>query len=690
MSGLYSKQDPSEWWAYGRDTSNNRYTPLKQINPKTFAQLELVAQWDLPINKVPIWKFPNKQFGPNEGTPIKVGKYLYTVTAASQVAKFDLDTLAPALDSNGNPIIFDPVIYESYSVSQIGFMHRGLIYWQDEQGQHSRLFLTQGNGKLVALDLENLRPIASFGDSGVVPFHPPIADPSKPLRYGVTSPPVVCNGVVITGSAIPDLIKDSPPARGNVQAFDAISGDPLWSFNTVPSNQEMQALGLDPDEEWINNSNANAGQTNVWTLMSADEDLDLVYLPIGSANNDSYGGGRLGNNLFSQALVALEGSTGKVRWYQQLVRHGIWDYDIPAAPNLVDITVDGQVEKLVIQVTKQAFAYVYNRETGKPRWDLVEAAVPASTVPGEKAASTQPIPSKPLPFDHQGVFTEDSQDLLGRSIKANVIDFTPALNKQTKEVLGKYTYGSLYSPPVVMDEGTRGTLQVPGYIGGASWAGAVVNQSTGQLYVSSVTDPFVNAVQAQTEGDNTNYRYFVVPSKNWRIKTAENENISYSLPILSPPWGRITAIDLQSGEHSWPSARAVGRRPREDLNKAVGAENVPKGDLGWNRRTHLLATPTLLIGCQEPGRVVLGYNDAHEHTLMYSFVPEDPLHRTMNAYDPATGELLASHFVPSQAQGALISFEHQGLQYIAYPSGGYNLAAKVLLFRLPKAEEVRA
>lgn len=695
MSGIYSSQASSEWWAYGRDTFNNRFTPLQQITAENFAQLTLVAQWSLPSNDVPIWKFPNKQFGPNEGTPLKVGQFLYTVTAASQVAKFDLNTLSPALDSNGEPIIYDPKIYESFSVSQIGFVHRGLIYWHDDNGQNPRLFLTRGDAKLVALNIDTLQPITSFGDNGFISFHPPITEANQPLRFGATSPPVVCNGVVITGCSIPDLVKDRNPPKGNVLAFDAVTGQARWSFNTVPSNQELRSLGLNPDDEWRNNSNAAAGQTNVWTIMSADEELDLVYLPIGSANNDSYGGERLGNNLFSQALVALDASTGKVRWYQQLVRHGIWDYDIPAAPNLVDIEVAGQVQKLVVQVTKQAFAYVFDRVSGTPRWDLVEAEVPASSVPGEEAASTQPIPTKPLPFDHQGVYPNDAKDLIGRDIKANVIDFTPELKEKTMDVLSLYSYGSLYSPPVVFDEGLRGTLQVPGYIGGASWAGAVVNQSTGQLYVSSVTDPFVNAVEAkkstavagEDDPNDSQYNYFVVSGDKWRLKTLESMRENHPFPILSPPWGRITSISLESGEHSWPAPLPVGRGPRELLIKEVGAKNLPEGDLGWNRRTHLLATPKLLIACQEADRTAIGYSDNGKHTLMYSFIPEDPLYRTLNAYDLGSGQLLASVYVPSHAQGALMSFEHNGMQYIAYPAGGYNLDAKVLVFRLPRAEE---
>lgn len=686
---LYATQGDSEWWAYGRDTFNNRYSPLRQITRENFSSLELVAQWHLPSNDIPMGSFPNKQFGPNEGTPIKVGRYLYTVTAASQVAKFDLETLAPATDDTGAPVVFDPKIYEHYSVSQIGFVHRGLIYWHDKQGKNARLFLAQGDARLLALDPDTLKPIADFGVAGEVQFHQHRTTPGAPLRYCATSPPIVCNGVVIVGSTIPDLVNDCNPPKGNVQAFDALTGAPRWSFNTVPSNQEMVALGLDPDDEWANNANATAGQSNVWTVMSADESLGLVYLPIGSANNDSYGGHRLGNNLFSHALVALEVATGKVRWYQQLVRHGLWDYDLPAAPNLVDIKVNGRVEKLVVQVSKQAFAYVFNREDGTPRWELVEVATAASGVPGEQAAPTQRVPRKPLPFDRQGVYREAGQDLLGRPVEANIFDFSPASRTRTLKVLDQYVCGPLFTPPVMKTEAVLGTLQLPGYLGGASWAGAVVNPENGQLYVSSVTEPYINAVEAtpdNPDADAGRYNYFVVNPANWRPRDPAHPSQTYPLPLFQPPWGRITAIDLYSGDHAWASPVAVGQGPRDMLARWVGEEHLPDELLGWNRRTHLLVTPTLLIGCQEPGRQAFGYSDEGGDILMYSLLPEDPLQRTLNAYDPQTGELLASLYVPGQAQGALMSFEYRNQQYIAYPVGGYNLTARVLLFRLPEQQ----
>lgn len=681
MKEIYAKQDASEWWAYGRDTFNNRFTPLAQIDRNNFKHLTLVASWSLPCNDVPMGSFPNKQFGPNEGTPLKVGKFLYSVTAASQVAKFDLENLAPAMDKQGNTILYDPLIYKNRAASQIGFVHRGLIYWQDERGENGRLFLTQGDAQLVALDAESLRPIETFGVGGFVSLHKHRSPSGASLRYSVTSPPVVCNGVVVVGCAIPDLLRDNRAPKGSVQAFDSITGEPCWSFNTIPSNEEMRILGLDPDAQWQNNSNATTGQANVWSIMSADETLGMVYLPVGSGSNDSYGGHRLGNNVFSQSLVALDAKTGKIRWFQQLVRHGLWDYDVPAAPSLVDIEVDGRIEKLVVQVTKQAFAYVFNREDGTPRWNIVEASVPPSKVPGEIVSPTQPVPVLPLPFDQQGVYFEVGQDLLGRQVEANVLDFTPALKAKSIQVLQQYTCGPLFTPPTVMGEETMGTLQLPGFVGGASWAGGVFNRETGQFFVSSVTDPFINAVEDTST--TSNYNYMLVNPFYWRPKDPDNINLTYPLPLFKPPWGRITAIDLDTGDTAWPEPRAVGRGPRELLERFLGVGSIPSGDLGWSLRTHLLATPTLLVASQEANRFAYGYSDSNYDTLMYSLQPEDPMHRTLNAYDPATGELIDKIYVPTQAQGALMSFEFDGMQYIAYPAGGYNLNAQVLLFRLP-------
>ncbi len=651
-----SKLD-KDWWSYAGDPGSSRYRQ-SCIGKDDVQRLTVRSVWDLPLDHAMLAPRETTQFGPNEGTPLKVGNALYTVCAPSIVARFDLDSMQAAKTANGDPIVYDPELYREAAPHMIGFVHRGLTYWK--QGQLERIFLACGDATLRALDLD-LRPIEEFGNKGTVDVAPNPA----PRLLTMTSPPAVCGDVVIVGSAIGDLNQTHAPARGDVRAYHAVSGAPLWTFETIPSGDTI--LGQSIESDWGAGSNRRNGHANVWAPMSVDEDAGLVYLPVSSAYNDAYGGDRPGDNRHSQSIVALDVKTGQVRWEFQFIRHDLCDYDPPAAPVLIDVTDNGTVHKLVVQVTKQAFAYVLDRHTGEPRWPIIDRPVPRSSIPGECACATQPIPTIPKPFDQQGLYVEKGLDAHGESIEPNVNSLSETLREQILEVLQSYQHGPLFTPPTERTQDNGGTIQFPGYLGGASWAGAVADPVRQCMYVSSITRANVNAVELDAESET----WFTAGYKSWTVRDSKGEPFPY--PLLQPPWGRITAIDLVSGEHLWQ--QPVGEGPRQALAQAFDDINLPDGELGWPRRVHLLGTPHVLFAAQEADRKPTGLN-VESHVVQYSFEPDKP---ELRAYDPDNGALLTALNLPQHAQGALMHFSHKGREYIAIPTGGFDLPAQIVI-----------
>jgi quinoprotein glucose dehydrogenase len=349
---------------------------------------------------------------------------------------------------------------------------RGVAYWKDAARDDQRLFLVSGE-QLVALDAKTGQPIREWGEAGKVNLRQGIP---RIDEYRWNGAPIVCRDTVIVGSAVSDnpTSKEMPP--GSVRGFDAVTGRLKWVFNPIPQPGEVG------HETWENGSSAYSGNANVWTVMSADAELGYAYLPMSTPTNDWYGGHRLGSNLFAESLVCLECESGRRIWHFQMVHHGLWDYDNPAPPNLVDITVSGKPIKAVAQVSKQAFTYVFDRITGQPVWPIEERPVPPSDVPGERTSPTQPFPTKPAPFDRQGLTIDD------------LIDLTPELRNEAVEIVSKYKYGPLFTPPSVNNGdagGTLGTVQLPGWVGGADWNGAAFDPETHILYVPSITAPIV-------------------------------------------------------------------------------------------------------------------------------------------------------------------------------------------------------
>jgi quinoprotein glucose dehydrogenase len=392
-------------------------------------------------------------------------------------------------------------------------------------------------------------------------------------------------------------------------------------------------------------------------MFSADEELGLVYMPVTAPTSDMYGGHRLGDNLFSQSIVAVEAATGKRVWHYQTVHHDLWDYDPPAAPMLVDITVDGRRIKALVALTKQAYAYVLDRATGEPVWPIVERPAPQSNVPGERTSPTQPIPTKPPPFDLQGA-TED-----------NLIDFTPELRAEALEIVKRYTIGPLFTPPTVRDDrpgGKLGTIQLPGSAGAASWTGGAFDPETQLLYVPSSYSPFVADLEP---GDpaRTNLRY-VKGRRTWGPAGPRG------LPLFKPPYGRITALDMSKGEIAWQVANGDG--PRD--NPAIA--HLKLGDLGNTGHSAPLVTRTLLFVGEGSDAMVVGGRVPPD--MPFDTAPNygEPWFR---AYDKRTGAVVAEHRLPAGTTGAPMTYMHRGKQYIVVAVGGREADPEWVALSLP-------
>src|SRR5665213_2566233 len=426
-----------EWPAYASTAAAALYSPLTQIDAGNAKNLHVVWRWksaDQAIRNADPTVGPSQA---NESTPLMIGGVLYTSTSLSEVAAIDAAT-------GMTKWVYDPKIYQNGLglPANLGWLHRGVAYWRN--GDDERIVILTAFAKMIALDAKTGQPVESFGKDGRIDLAQGLRRPVDPNYYTMTSPPMIVRGVIVVGSSVFDFWGKRPSPPGDVRGFDVVTGRLLWTFHTVAQGEEPGA------ETWQNDSWKEVGNANVWAPMSADEELGYVYLPVSTPTNDYYGGDRPGDGLYGESLVCLDVATGKIVWHYQLVHHGLWDYDPPAAPNLIDITVDGKPIKAVAQVTKQVFVYVFDRVTGKPVWPIEEQPVPASNVPGERASSTQPFPTKPAPFDLQGVRDED------------LIDLSPEVHQEAIDIVAKYDHGPLFTPPSL-----RGTVTLPS-VGGVN------------------------------------------------------------------------------------------------------------------------------------------------------------------------------------------------------------------------------
>jgi quinoprotein glucose dehydrogenase len=516
-ASLVAAQRPTssqvEWLYYGGDQGGTKYSPLTDIGPDNLQRLQVAWQWKH-------WETPLKEYdtvpGFNESTPLMIDGVLYVTTPYNSIAAVDAET-------GKERWRFDGGAYELGQVlSGSGWKLRGTAFWRD--GGRMRLFLNSRH-RLFSLDPQTGKPDPSFGNGGVVSLTDGLPRISDITHATQSSPPIVYRDLIIVGSQVPDRVQ-LPDPMGYVRAFSARTGKRVWHFSVIPQSPKDAGAETWEDESWRKN-----GHANVWAPMALDEARGLLFLPTSTPSSDYYGGQRPGANLFAESLVCLDAATGKMKWYFQTVHHGLWDWDIPAPPNLVTITVDGQRIDAVAQVTKRGDTFVFDRVTGKPVWPIVERAVPTGTdVPNEKPYPTQPFPTKPPPFIGQGVTLEDANNL------------TPEIQALAREQMQKFVIGPIFTPPSL-----KGTLQRPGQGGGANWGGAAFDPETGYLFVRASHSVGLNRV-AKNDGSDP---LVEVPYSNVFARGGESSNLPGGLPLISPPYAVLAAIDLNRGEIAW-------------------------------------------------------------------------------------------------------------------------------------------
>jgi quinoprotein glucose dehydrogenase len=618
-----------EWHYYGGDLGSTRYAPLDQIDRTNAAKLEIA------------WRFETRNLGPRpdfnwRATPILVNGVLYT-TAGSRRS-------AVAIDARNGELLwhyrFDEGERGKTAPRQTS--GRGVSYWTD--GKEERIIFITPAYFMVALDAKTGRPFPDFGRDGVVDLKEDLDRPIDLVKdaIGSSSPAIIVGDVVIMGAALPS--GGNPPTKempaAHVRGYDVRTGKRLWIFHTIPLPGELG------NETWENDSWRYTGNVSVWTTFSADPELGYVYLPTEAPTGDYYGGHRLGDNLFSQSIVCLDARTGKRIWHYQTVHHDIWDYDNPSAPVLADIRVAGRDIPAVAVVTKQGFTFVFDRRTGEPVWPIEERPVLQTDVPGERTAPTQPFPTKPAPFERQGVSEDD------------LIDFTPELKKEALEIASGFRLGPLFTPPSLVTETKKGTLSAPGSQGGANWPGAALDPETGYLFVASSADPAFLGLTPDPEHSNMNY------VQGRRLKPPQGGG-PQGLPLVKPPWGRITAIDLNTGEHVWMIAN--GEAPDYvKAHPALAGVTLPR--TGRPERAGLVATRTLLFAGEGAG--LFG---------MYGGGG-----RMLRAHDKATGEILAEIELPANQTGAPLTYMLDGVQYVTVAVGAQDFPAELVALRLPE------
>ncbi len=622
-----------DWPFYGGDGGMTKYSPLDQIDAGNVGELEIV--WRRPgLDASYLEVNPNQRTSANHvATPIVRDGVGYVPNGVGLVEAFDPGT--------GETIWVQQVPGDGDGLP--GAVTRGLAFWSD--GDESRI-LVQRNVWLYALDAGTGAPIAGFGDNGRVNLQRMPADFER-YRWGGV--PVVVRDSVIVGQGMSDTFSGRAAPPSEVQAFDVRSGALRWTWSAIPQEGDFGV------ETWQDRSWSYTGHAPVWALMSADEELGMVYLPLSSATNDMYGGHRIGDNLFTQSIVALDAESGEMVWYYQMVRHGLWDYDIPAAPVLMDIVVEGREIPAIAQITKQAFTFVFDRRTGEPVWDIEDRPVPQSVVPGEVTAPTQPFPTLPPAFDRQGATVE------------NLIDFTPELRAEALEIFSNYVTGPMFTPPTVAEPGgTQGTIQLPGSQGGADVQGAAFDPETGYFYIPSITSPFV-ADLFPGDPDSTDLAY----TKGTRRWVAGPRG----LPLFKPPYGRITAFNMHTGEQVWMAPNGDGPRDHPAI------ANLNLGQLGWPGRPSPLLTKTLLF-------IGEGQTNLRRDGRM---PPDMPVEIATNsggpffrAYDKMTGEIEWVVEMEAGVTGAPITYLHEGRQYIVAAIGDRMYAPELVAFALPR------
>ncbi len=619
-----------DWPVYAGDNAATHYSPLSDITPANVQTLDTAWEWKTGEDAMP-------QFGTRpanfQATPLMIDDVLYLSTPYNRVVALDAATGKERWS-------FDPKAYElGQPPNGTGFVHRGVDAWRD--GTRLRIFINS-RAKLICLDAATGVVVDTFGDHGVVDLTKGLRWDVDPARYTNTSPPVVYKNLIILGNGVGDRItyKQDPP--GDVRAFDARTGKQVWRFNTVPGAGET---GVDT---WENESWKTTGHTNVWAPFSVDDARGLVYLPVTTPSNDFYGARRPGANLFAESIVCLDANTGARKWHFQVAHHGLWDYDPPSAPILTTITVAGRRIDAVVLLTKQGFAFVFDRVSGKPVWPIEERAVPASDVDGERAWPTQPFPTKPSAISPQGAQLEEA------------LDFTPALQAAAQAEMKKYRIGPLFTPPSV-----QGTIMRPGIIGGANWGGGAFDAATGMLYVKTSHQPAIakirpadrSAANARASEVDADFVGDVGAAAEFTPSMPVGATPPASaggrggrvppLPMFKPPYGELVAINLNTGAIAWRVPQ--GDSPNIRNHPALVGVKLPE-------RLGVAGAPGTIV--TKGGLVIVGGGDT-----------------ALSVYDAKTGKELLRKELPRRATATPMTYRTKaGKQFIVIATGSGNTA----------------